>query len=556
LGINKIADLDTGKVVEVFYDPSTRPISNIDVTYKYTGNQPGFFLPDVETGYVDFLRYSFFNNPQIDANGLTRIERRDDILMNIQGTDARTHQDAVRKIFPDAPEEAIQDIITRPEIIVINDPTKQYEVLGRHTIDNKNRTVQVNLIVTRRSGEVNPDTIKDFENTFYTAYLQKLREINPMEQYELRLITSYVNGDGSVAFHNMGPIVVADIDKGLPNQSVAKLGDGTNCQIGFAAQTATLVQANQNSNVLGVSTGEVLAASTGPCGPVRNFVEKIFDNPIGRMFDKIKTPINDAADTWDRLIFGTTNPETNSIDVSLYMNQIKSDIKKSEFIAATQTIEDVFPGQNFDVFSLAGSSAVIYIDKNDPTLVYKVSIKITPPNRSNLENKIETIRYREEEAKKLQILSEKNLSPKLIEYIPAKYTDEEAKLLADPSFAPREQNQLLEQTTLLKSAKESDREIIVMEKLEKDPIGFSKLSQDPVKKQAEIDKVVNILEETEFFPGDTEMIIDKSGSIKYVDLGGMSPMYPGSRFEGMSIREAVEASFESGIRSEQGQMRN
>lgn len=219
---------------------------------------------------------------------------------------------------------------------------------------------------------------------------------------------------------------------------------------------------------------------------------------------------------------------------------VDQQIKQSVEISSN-TIKQAYPEGQFSVFSSYGSSAVLYESKDAPGSLYKTYVNYpegTFPDA--LKRKIEIERYAQKEARNLTVLSDEGLSPRLIEYTPTALTDEERRLLEDPSFGFWAKEYGLQKDIPLSSTgRTADVPIVVMEKIDVDPQGILKLVADPQRKQAEIDRITAILEKHQLYLGDAEAVMDKNGRLWLIDAARIGPYLP-DEFPTASIRKGVE----------------
>src|SRR3990167_3845865 len=223
--------------------------------------------------------------------------------------------------------------------------------------------------------------------------------------------------------------------------------------------------------------------------------------------------------------------------------QSASQIIKARIDQTFKFLVEAYPEGNFEVFSTKGSSAVIYVDKNNPQYVYKVYIKDEPGLAGDpAERWISSVRYGEEEARKLKVLSERGIAPELVEYTPPRLTDDQIRLLNDPAYGFHyEGYQATGHISIPVTNRSSNVPIIKMGKVDIDVNGLENMSSAELRRQ--IDNIVSILEELKFYPGDTEAVVNQNGKLLFIDLGGMIPVNRGSPFANESIREAVESYF-------------
>lgn len=214
---------------------------------------------------------------------------------------------------------------------------------------------------------------------------------------------------------------------------------------------------------------------------------------------------------------------------------------KAKVAVGLDFLKQAYPDRNYRVFSTEGSSGVVFIDDENPNILYKVDVDmVTQDPKANDHDKVRTTRYFEAEAQKIKILSEEGIAPRLITFIEPHLTAEQQALKNSSDFDDFfPVNNAMKDTPFVPSYRNSDTPIIVMEKVDIDPDGFLKLDQNKAKKEREINKIASILERLNFYPGDTELVVDRQGNLLYIDLGGMVPIVTGNpRSE--SIQEAFD----------------
>lgn len=203
------------------------------------------------------------------------------------------------------------------------------------------------------------------------------------------------------------------------------------------------------------------------------------------------------------------------------------------------------PDKKFRVFSLEGSSGVVYANRPDP-IVYKVTVKRSRYNRDPSGALIADIRYTEAEAKKLMIFSQEGIFPRLVECVKPKLNSSDEALLRNSAFdsVSYQNHPELNAISLPVSNRQSDLPIIVMDRIDIDPQGISKLAAQPQRVRQEIERITDIFDKHRFIPGDTEVVVDMQGKIMFIDAGGIIPINPDSVIKTREqIKNAVESIF-------------
>ncbi len=158
------------------------------------------------------------------------------------------------------------------------------------------------------------------------------------------------------------------------------------------------------------------------------------------------------------------------------------------------SLEAAYPGHQFALLSVEGSSSDVYADTADPSVVYKV---LMPESVSHGESvnlpPAEALAAFEDEAKKLKKLGEAALSPRLYEYVPVD---------ARPGVK---------------------LPIIRAERIEFTADGIHDVP--PSVREAEAQRLIAGLEELRLAPYDTELVYDvRNRRVVAIDAGGLSPV--------------------------------
>lgn len=158
---------------------------------------------------------------------------------------------------------------------------------------------------------------------------------------------------------NFVELFIREVEKTNPDVNVRSgfLGSA-NCNLASIPQASNLAQANQTSNVLGASTGEVLAASTGPCGPLSSLVQSVpglddipgvaaaadgvddvvldFQKSAGELLDEI---LPQPASQFDDIIPVARQalPEPNWVEARTEIDTLTASLKKNEIDLPTYT---------------------------------------------------------------------------------------------------------------------------------------------------------------------------------------------------------------------------
>lgn len=164
---------------------------------------------------------------------------------------------------------------------------------------------------------------------------------------------------------NFVELFIREVEKTNPDVNVRSgfLGSA-NCNLASIPQASNLAQANQTSNVLGASTGEVLAASTGPCGPLSSLVQSVpglddipgvaaaadgvddvvldFQKSAGELLDEI---LPQPASQFDDIVPVARQalPEPNWVEARTEIDTLTASLKKNEIDLPTYTqkIEEI-----------------------------------------------------------------------------------------------------------------------------------------------------------------------------------------------------------------------
>ncbi|MBI2011643.1 hypothetical protein HYS91_02640 [Candidatus Daviesbacteria bacterium] len=185
-----------------------------------------------------------------------------------------------------------------------------------------------------------------------------------------------------------------------------------------------------------------------------------------------------------------------------------------------RVLKEIFPNKNFRVLLNEGSGGVLWQDIGEPSLVYKVAFPLDDvPKDTDWENWYSSYRhsddtYQRNEAKVIALLNQYGLTPRLHLFVPSS---------ANPDPIP---GRVLDTVEIPISRQTSRVPIIVMDYVE---INEDRLDQLPEEQKRQWAlRTAQILESLRLFPADTEIVFDEiSGTIKFVDLGGMSEKYDG-----------------------------
>jgi hypothetical protein len=179
--------------------------------------------------------------------------------------------------------------------------------------------------------------------------------------------------------------------------------------------------------------------------------------------------------------------------------QLDYDIEKTQ-----GALQDVFPDKKFELFSKEGSGGIIFVDPEQPDIVYKVA-------RNN-----DALAYEVQEAEFLKKLGESGLGPKLIQYIhPKEPQDAFSLMIRQLRNQPTELPQIADKNL------RSDLPIIVMEKVDFVEVEILVLEEDFI--LAEADRIAHKLDEIGLDPGDIQYVLDKKTErLKIIDAGGFS----------------------------------
>lgn len=299
------------------------------------------------------------------------------------------------------------------------------------------------------------------------------------------------------------------------------------------------------------------ADGTPPCpfpnlseNPVIKAGQKTVNNGAEAL-DKISAGIKDGLDN----LTGLFKPKELSPNAKMEL-VIPEGLSEYQIERIGQTypeIKNAYPDRRVEVYSTLGSSAIIYRDTDNPQILYKVLDLKSSETDPNIFLRYHF--YTEQEAKKLKLLSEVDLAPKFIEYVPGTLTDAERKLITEAERSKFARPvPIADQVILPKTTNVSKTPIIVMEAADTNTANFLRLAEDTAKKEAELDRVAARLDELGLAPADTELIVDKDGKLKFVDVGGMvssdSVAAEGARsFEGQTNRQLLEERFDRIVNS-------
>lgn len=289
----------------------------------------------------------------------------------------------------------------------------------------------------------------------------------------------------------------------------------------------------QHNMLLGLATTAAAITIDKPLRLIGD-VAKPITGPLVAKFNETVTPTKNAVFDFMRGSWEKLKGRESYIAIPKNLSSL---VEKRVRLTA-HSLEQAFPDLKAEIFSTEGSSGIIYNDRENPNILYKV-FSVGDDNKiAYIEDLISNTRYAEEEAKKLTLLSEEGIAPRLVEYVPPALTDEQNALLKNPAFGSfKYKINSLPNVPLSVSNRITDAPIIVMAKAQIDPVGFVKLAQDPERKEAEIKKIISILEKYDLIPLDTEPVVDTSGHILFIDLGGITPRAAG--YQDWSIEQWV-----------------
>ncbi len=177
-----------------------------------------------------------------------------------------------------------------------------------------------------------------------------------------------------------------------------------------------------------------------------------------------------------------------------------------EDLKATRTsLEVAYPNRKFKIFSVSGSSAVIYYDVNDPTSLYKVD----RPDDKDIDNEEDILhkrQYKITEVFKLHELSKRGIAAKITKFIPDREMSKEELGTIDKT--------ILSDTS-------SSESIMELERIHNQGIEVRDLPVDFRRK--EYDRILGELLELGWKPLDVELIYDaKKNRIVFIDAGGFN----------------------------------
>jgi len=175
-----------------------------------------------------------------------------------------------------------------------------------------------------------------------------------------------------------------------------------------------------------------------------------------------------------------------------------------------QALSEAYPGVNFKVFASNGSTACIFYREEQPDVLYKVAsprrgeaTRADDPADFHLGDSDQ--KYFKKEAEMLALLSQADIAPKLLGYLPQSGEAEENN---NPS-----------------SGKSSRLPIIVMERVDFDPEAIK--NSPPGQRRRWAKHLIRTLKRLSVWPGDVELVVDKrTQEIKIIDVAGAMKLDP------------------------------
>ena len=198
-----------------------------------------------------------------------------------------------------------------------------------------------------------------------------------------------------------------------------------------------------------------------------------------------------------------------SIDLRINNPEAEPDYRVRKTLA---WIQDAFPEKQFRLYSREGSGGIIFIDNDNPEILYKIGIDGHSDND-----------YFENEAKMLQLCGSRDIAARLLFYAPAQLSEQlqSLKTALYAIYKHKAEDPRLSQIIIPLKNVQSQSPIIVMERLDIEEGWFNRASDEELEIEAE--RLGHELAKLQVTLGDVQPVFDrKSGKVKLIDLGGAS----------------------------------
>lgn len=197
LGIAQIYDAESKQGLEVHIEKDTIPAVKSDVVYTKVPEQTedqSLAIP-IHSGFARRMYYSekMLERDVASTSGKTLVVSPF-VEYDIVEANARTHQEAISKAFPGATVDTIKQLTSKTDPITIGGT--RYDVQARHTLDERDKNIQINLIINGQEHMEDYGRFQNFEFTVFSTYLQTLMEQNKTDGYTVTCATTYDQQQG------------------------------------------------------------------------------------------------------------------------------------------------------------------------------------------------------------------------------------------------------------------------------------------------------------------------------------------------------------------------
>lgn len=221
LGIKDLSDLSTKK-------PVNYQLSQVPQVTNIRNTQSLFYTPDVipgsvgetHNGFIDIINYQE-KVVQTSQGENILVQPKAAVYFDTYDAKSKTHQEAASRLSDS--KGRFRDpyiVLDSSEPIELLDGSK-YNARARHTIDYKNKNIQINLIIDGVNNIDDLAKLQNFEYATYSSYTNLLLAHLPKgtdPNFSVSIITSYTSKEGKVSFRTL-VFPIGDAGKNLNGES-------------------------------------------------------------------------------------------------------------------------------------------------------------------------------------------------------------------------------------------------------------------------------------------------------------------------------------------------